>query len=493
MSVTAVAAAVRIAGVGGPQELIFDETYYVKDAWTLLNLGYEGSWPDDPNPAFTAGQVDGYSDEGAFVAHPPFGKWIIALGMMIFGAESAFGWRFATAVVGTAMVPLLYAFARRITRSVWFAGAAAVLLALDPLAIAMSRVALLDTPLAFLVLLALWFALLDRPGTVAAIRAGVADNRIAGPTLWRRPWLLAAGITLGLATGVKWSGLYALAALGIAVVLADMFDRKRAGVERWLEAAIGRQAPASFVLLVPTALLSYLVTWTGWLMTTGGYDRSSSANPIVALWNYHRGVLAFHEGVTTPHTYASPAWEWILMLNPTLMYRQTAETCALGDDCVGLMAALPNPILWWAGMLSILWILVRFVRALILRTPLVAADGWVLVGVAGTFAPWLLFPERTMFSFYAITLLPFVILAVVFQLQRMVAPRELVLLNEPTRAEVLAERERAAQEQRAWLITSGVFVGLLIAVAVFYLPFGTGMLEPQGLYRAHLWLPGWFL
>src|SRR5690606_40397579 len=107
--------------------------------------------------------------------------------------------------------------------------------------------------------------------------------------------------------------------------LADIVDRRRAGVTRPVEAAISRQGPASFVLLVGPAVVAYLVSWTGWLVTSGGYDRDSSSNPFAALWNYHRAVLTFHEGVTSTHTYASPALEWIPMLNPTLMYRESAD------------------------------------------------------------------------------------------------------------------------------------------------------------------------
>ena len=41
-AVVAVAAATRLVGLAYPHELVFDETYYVKDAWTLMHLGYEG-------------------------------------------------------------------------------------------------------------------------------------------------------------------------------------------------------------------------------------------------------------------------------------------------------------------------------------------------------------------------------------------------------------------------------------------------------------------
>ena len=38
-------AVLRFWNLGHPHEIVFDETYYVKDAWTLLHLGYESTWP----------------------------------------------------------------------------------------------------------------------------------------------------------------------------------------------------------------------------------------------------------------------------------------------------------------------------------------------------------------------------------------------------------------------------------------------------------------
>src|SRR5690606_17181358 len=130
-------------------------------------------------------------------------------------------------------------------------------------------------------------------------------------------------------------------------------------------------------------LVAYLLAWTGWFATSGGYDRQSSPNPLVALWNYHRSVLAFHETVTTGHTYASPAAEWIPMLNPTLMYREPGD-----DGAVGLMAALPSPVLWWLGMIALAALVVRVARALAGKARASGAECLVGAGILGTYAPW---------------------------------------------------------------------------------------------------------
>ena len=56
--VTLVAAVLRFWNLGHPQSIVFDETYYVKDAWTLLQNGYESAWPEGANEDFAAGDPD---------------------------------------------------------------------------------------------------------------------------------------------------------------------------------------------------------------------------------------------------------------------------------------------------------------------------------------------------------------------------------------------------------------------------------------------------
>ncbi|MGW9114564.1 dolichyl-phosphate-mannose--protein mannosyltransferase [Microbacterium sp. NPDC055683] len=487
LALTVLAGLLRIVGLGHPHELVFDETYYVKDAWTLLSLGYESQWPDDANASFVAGDADVYTTEASFVVHPPLGKWIIALGMLLFGADSGWGWRIGTAVVGTLLVPLLYAVARRLTGSIATAGVAGLLLAVDSLAISMSRVALLDGILALFVLLGFWFVILDWHDTRDRV---LGDQTSAwGPVVWTRPWLLAAGAAFGAASAVKWSGLYVLAGVGIGLVVVDALWRRRAGVREWYFSAILRQGPATFLLLVPVALVVYLLSWSGWLLTTGGYDRSSDPSPLVALWTYHQAVYGFHVGLSSGHPYASPAWQWPLLLRPTAMWLSRPEagttTCAWSDDCIGVISSIPNPVVWYAGCaaaLYLVWLLIRTRRA---------RYGLPLAGLAVTYAPWLLYPERTVFQFYTVVMLPFVVLALAMALQHLARARDPQLLADPTPVEVAFAERHAARTQRAWRIAIAVFLAVALASAAFYLPLAVGIMEPYPLWQLHNWMASW--
>src|SRR6195952_493643 len=107
VAVVLLAAGTRLWNVGSPKTLVFDETFYVKDAYTLSRLGYEGSWPANPDPGFAAGKVNDYLTSGSFVVHPPLGKWIISLGYDWLGATNPVSWRIMTALIGILAVVLV--------------------------------------------------------------------------------------------------------------------------------------------------------------------------------------------------------------------------------------------------------------------------------------------------------------------------------------------------------------------------------------------------
>ncbi|MTA90418.1 MAG: phospholipid carrier-dependent glycosyltransferase, partial [Actinobacteria bacterium] len=108
---------IRLGNLANPKSLVFDETYYVKDAYTLGKFGSERTWPESANQFFESGTPDVFESTGSYVVHPPLGKWIIWLGLNLFGVENSFGWRFSTAVLGTISIALIIAIARQLTKS----------------------------------------------------------------------------------------------------------------------------------------------------------------------------------------------------------------------------------------------------------------------------------------------------------------------------------------------------------------------------------------
>ncbi|MFT4214661.1 MAG: phospholipid carrier-dependent glycosyltransferase [Microbacterium sp.] len=488
--VTLLAGVLRLWNLSHPHALVFDETYYVKDAWSQWNLGYAAKWPDGADELFAAGQTDIFLTEASYVVHPPLGKYLIGVGMWLFGPESSFGWRISAAVFGTACVLVLFFVAKALTNSTAFATMASFLLAIDGLGIVMSRVSLLDIFLTFFVLLAFWFTLLDRRRhlhrmAAASVALAYREGELRwGAVLWNRPWVVAAGAAAGAATAVKWSGVWVLAAIGIYLVVTDALARRRLGVEFWPMDAV-RQGAASFVLLVPVAFVVYLSSWIGWLATDGGYDRhSADADPatgvfgwvplsLQSLWRYHVTIYNSMAGMTSPHSYQSPAWAWMFLWRPTSMYAQSSADgqsgCTGGEaGCWEIIYSMPNPLLWYAAVIAAVFLVYRFVISRDWRHAV------PLVGIAATWLPWLIYPERTVFQFYTIVIWPFLLLALTFALREIALPRH------------ASADLRMAGQRVVW-----VYLAVVVVLSVFWYPLWSAMQVPYEYYRLHNWMPGW--
>ncbi len=270
LAVTAVAGILRFTDLGRPDAVVFDETYYAKDALALLRFGSEQAFLEGADDTILASDgnwrtLEVFSGDPGFVVHPPFGKWTIAAGEWLFGM-TPFGWRFAVALLGTLSVLLVARIARRLTRSNLIGVTAGLLLALDGIHLVMSRTAILDMVISFWVLAAFGFLLLDRDQVRKRwLNKDALSPAMWGPRLGPRPWRWAAGISLGLACGVKWSGLWFVAVFGLMTVIWDVGLRRRIGVENPWSATLLRSAPPAFIAIVGSALVVYLATWTGWI------------------------------------------------------------------------------------------------------------------------------------------------------------------------------------------------------------------------------------
>ena len=89
------------------------------------------------------------------------------------------------------------------------------------------------------------------------------------------------------------------------------------------------------------------------------------------------------------------------MSRPTSFYYESPSGTCGADRCSEEVLALGNPIIWWAGLLALLHNVWRAVAGRDWRS------GALLVGYLAGWLPWLIFHGRTIFTFYAILLVPF--------------------------------------------------------------------------------------
>ncbi|MEU6999658.1 phospholipid carrier-dependent glycosyltransferase [Nonomuraea sp. NPDC046570] len=434
--VTAFAAFLRFFRLGEPHAVVFDETFYIKDAFSLLTHGVERqTLGDTDNPIadrmLIAGDLDFWKttcppgdDCASYVAHPPLGKWMIAGGEWLFGMNP-FGWRFAAALVGVLSVLILARVARRMTRSTLLGCLAGLLLALDGLHFVLSRTSLLDIFLMFWVLAGFACLVVDRDRARERLVDWYQTSSVSGfgPWLGVRPWRIAAGVCLGAAVAVKWSGVFFLAAFALMSLMWDLGARRALGVRQPFRGTWVRDLPAALGALAAAPVAVYLVSWAGWFATPLGWGRgwaqATSAGPVFFVvdslrsWvNYQKQVLGFHVGLASPHPYQSEPWEWPLLQRPvSFHYVKDLPASACGaPECSQAVLGVGTPVLWYAAALALLGTIAWYVATRDWRA------GAVLLAYGVGWLPWFYFAladNRTMYLFYMIPVVPFMVLAVV--------------------------------------------------------------------------------
>jgi dolichyl-phosphate-mannose-protein mannosyltransferase len=414
IAIALVSFALRVTNLGSIKSFIFDELYYVDGARDLLAYGVEVS-----------------GTEPEFIVHPPLGKWMIALGIKLFG-DNPTGWRITTALVGSLMILLIGLIAQRLFRNPLLAALASALAAIDGLGLVHSRTALLDNFLAFFILLATYFF------------------------IRRNYWV--TGLILGLALATKWSALYFIAIFGL-IALYRAFshhtgrDLIRPTLERFTQFG-----------LLPIAV--YLTSWSGWFLSDRGWGRDHSPNPVSSFIFYHQQILSFHTGLTEKHTYEANPWSWLFMGRPTSFFYKSPTGCG-SQTCSQEIIALGTPLLWWLAIAALALVVGMWIRSFLTRhfDPAITI---IIAGITAGYLPWFFFQNRTVFTFYAIVFQPFLILALVYA----------------TRA-ILLRFVRSGE-----IIVATLFI-LIFLNFVYFLPIYLGDVITYEAWRSRMWFPSW--
>lgn len=505
IAVALLALFLRLWRLGSPRSFAFDETYYAKDAWSMLQVGYARDTPDGANDLILHGTLTGpdvFKDTPSMVVHPDLGKWMIALGERAFGMEP-FGWRISAAVFGALTVLVMCRLARRLTGSTLLGCIAGLLLCFDGIHLVLSRLALLDVFLAFWLVCATACLVADRDW----FRHRLADRMTSsgfGPVLLFRPWLLGAGICFGLAAGVKWTAVYPLAAFGILVFAWSAGARNMFGVRSaWLRSAL-IDGPIAFVSLVLVAVVVYTATWTGWLMNASVYEKALSNNTYTqqrhapqwpsatepdadgfgevvqslrSLWSYHQDVYYFHtHGLNeSTHTYQSAPSGWLLLNRPVgVDYQGDIQPgdrgcqAAPDDYCVKQVLILGTPALWWGACLALAYALVMWIGARDWRA------GVAVTGALSTWLPWLMYDDRPIFIFYASAILPFLVLALTLVIGRIIGTDTV-----PTRRRTVG------------VILAGSYLMLVLINFAYFWPIWTDQLITHREWLGRIWFQHW--
>lgn len=472
---------------------VFDEKHYVPQAWDMVK-----SWM---NPLI--GGIESNPGYG-LVVHPPLAKQIEAYGELIFG-YTALGWRIMAALFGTATVVLIMCLARQLTGSSVIAAFAGILALFDGVLLIASRFGMLDIFQTLFIIGAAYCLSRDfnelRLRLHEAWLTGNLGTSTYGPRFGFRWWRFGAGVCLGLALSVKWSGLYYMAFFGIMTVLFDVYLRHIYQVKQSILGVLSRDAVSAFCSIVILPIALYAWSWRAWFSSETAIYRHVDAWKNSAIQNgdfsenswvfslpdglaswiyYHKSVLAFHASLTTSsghvHPWDSKPWTWLVAGRPILYYSVTDLDCD-GGHCRRMIYLFGTPVIWWLTIPILLWALWRVVIRKDLRLII------PLVSFTAGFLPWLIGYDRQMYFFYATPLVPFTIVMIAIGLG--------VLIPTGKRLKYPILSKFGMESVTVGSVTVALYLGLVVAMFLYFSPILYGYTVPDGVYEALMWIPSW--
>lgn len=337
------------------------------------------------------------------ITHPPLGKVILGLGIRMFGM-TPFGWRFMGTLFGVLMLPLLYVFLKNLFGKTVVASCGTTLFAAEFMHLTQTRIATIDTYGVFFILLSYWFF-------YRWLTASATPNK-KGKTSEGYGALALSGITWGIGCACKWTVVYA--GVGLAVLyLIHMIFRIRAWNKGGEEHEDGEPAPRKSLAgwLVKTLLLSVLcfVVLPAAIYTASYIPYAASKGSVTfasvfdEMWRNQSYMLHYHNGVTEPHSYESRWYQWLVDARPILFYLNDMG----GSGMTERFASFNNPLISWAGLLSLIAAVVRFVQRRCGKAL------FLVVAFLSQFLPWV-FIGRTTFAYHYFPSILFLIFCICY-------------------------------------------------------------------------------
>lgn len=329
--------------------------------------------------------------------HPLLGTTIMALGIKLLGLNTL-GWRLPGAIAGILMLPLFYLIIKRIFLKTRYAAIGTILFAVDFMHYTTSRIGTLEPFSVLFILLMYWF-MIDYYYT------SFYDTCFKKTLLQ----LALCGISMAIAIATKWTGVYA--AVGLAVLFfttlakryAEYLNSRKKEEQNELDQFIVSHFPKyCFITLAWCVLffviLPVIVYFAAYipcmLVKNQGWSIQGVIDQTLYMFNYHANLEA-------THPFQSVWYQWILDTRPIWYYYGTTDTA------IHTISAFGNPFVWWAGLISIIFVVVQLFKT---RNK----DSWLIfVSYFAQLAPWLLV-SRCIFIYHYYPSVPFMILAIVY-------------------------------------------------------------------------------
>ena len=404
--------------------------------------------------------------------HPPLGKVFMSFCIELFGM-TPFAWRFAGALAGVLMIPAIYLLAMQLLHSSKWAALCALLMASDCMHFTQTRIATIDSfPVLFMMVMFLFMA---RYMQMSFYHQRLRDTFVP---------LALSGVFMGLAIASKWIGCYG--AVGLAVLFFFRFftlwkQSEYAKLHQGEDPAFVRAANSfakngaktiamCFVFFVFVPLVIYCLSYIPYLSAYG--EVKWNLRTFERIWDAQVLMLDYHANLVAEHYFASPWYEWPLIIKPMWFYNADYAPAGMASSIL----TFGNPAVWWVGLIGIVMALAFSLwrNALPMLGVIPGRDDAldralpvIAIGFLSAYLPWVLVSRLT-FIYHYFASVPWIILAT---------------------AQMLRYLER--KNKKAAYALAILLGAAAVSLFVLFYPLASGEIVPRAWCDAAAWFDGW--
>lgn len=323
----------------------FDEIYFARTAYNYLNNQETYEW-----------------------THPPLGKMIQAIPVILFNKMAPFYYRLMGNIAGIIMLFIMYLLGIELFKKRKWGILSSLLMFFETSHFVQSRMGTVDSFLILFIMLSIYFM-------IRHINKDNSKNK-----------LFLSGLFFGLSMSVKWTG--ALGGLALAIIYFYDFIKNKKDIKKILIHGI------SFFVIVP--LIIYISVYFIYPKNKVAYTNNFKEiiNQTEEMYNYHSKLEA-------EHFFSSDWYTWPVSYKPVWYYEQEYSYATKGT-----ISSVGNIVIWWIGIIGLLYLPYRIIKKKELESIL------LLIIILSLWLPYI-FIGRVMFLYHYFPVVPFITLAVV--------------------------------------------------------------------------------
>ena len=304
--------------------------------------------------------------------HPPLGKMIQAIPVLLFDKLTPFLYRLMGNISGIIMIYAIYILSKLLFKSTKWATVSSILLFFETLHFSQTRMGTVDGFLVLFIILSIYFMLRH-----VIIKNGKYD-------------LALSGIFFALSISVKWTGF--LGGLALAIIyFYDHFKNKKKLSKTILKGTI-------FFVVIP--LIIYISIYLIYPKNTINYTNSLSS-----IIKQTEQMHQYHSKLEDSHFFSSKWYTWPISYKPVWYYTEK-----MSNSKHSSITGVGNIVILWVVLIAIPFMIIRLIK----RKDEMSL--YILICILSLWLPYI-FIGRVMFMYHYFPVIPFIILAVTYLLK----------------------------------------------------------------------------